>query len=110
MILPDSICQHMLKLRETASAMVVQRNSYIYLENNPADTVYMLEQGSVMLTKLLPDGHEVGIILLTGHNLFAHCEVISGTKREHQARALTTCKLWTVNAQTFLHETRTSCE
>jgi len=63
-----------------------------------------------MLTKLLADGQEIGIISLAGKNLFGHCEVLSQIPREHQAMALTQCKLWAVHSQTFLEETEKSYE
>jgi len=100
----------MLKLKETARPMAFKRHSYLYLENEAADTVYILEQGMIMLTKLLPDGREVGIIMLSGKNFFGHCEVLSCTQREHQAMALIPCKVWAINAQTFLQETKQSSE
>lgn len=90
--------------------MSFKRHSYLYLENEAADTVYILEQGMIMLTKLLPNGQEVGIILLTGRNFFGHCEVLSATQREHQAMALTECNIWAVSAQMFLQETKESNE
>lgn len=108
MNLPDSICRHMLKLKTSAKSMTLKRHDYLYLESDAADTVYMLEQGMVMLTKLLSDGHEVGIILLSGHNIFGQCEVLSSSHREHQAVALTQTKVWAVNAQDFLKETMVS--
>ena len=100
----------MLKLKETAKPMTIKRHDYLYLEDEPADTVYILEQGMIMLTKLMPDGHEVGIIMLSGKNFFGHCEVLSSSQREHQAKALAECKLWAVNAQTFMQETSASSE
>lgn len=110
MIIPDTICQHMLILKQRANCIDLKRHSYLYLENDASDTVYMIEKGMIMLTKLLPDGRELGIILLTGKNLFGHCEVLSNTPREHQAMALTQCRLWAVSAQTFLNETKQSSE
>jgi len=100
----------MIKLKKDANCVNLKRHAYLYLEKEASDSVYMLEQGMVMLTKLLPDGQEVGIIMLTGKNVFGHCEVLSNTQREHQAMALTQCKLWAVNSQTFLKETQRSSE
>lgn len=109
-LLPQSICQHMLKLKETARPLSFNRHCYLYLESEPADTVYILEYGMIMLTKLLPNGQEVGIIMLTGKNFFGHCEVLSEANREHQAMALTECKIWAISAQAFLEQTKASSE
>jgi len=100
----------MLKLKKTAKAVTIKRHHYLYLENDVAETVYILEQGMVMLTKLMPGGQEVGIIMLSGKNFFGHCEVLSASQREHQAMGLTECKLWAVNAQAFMREANASSE
>ena len=109
-IIPDSICQHMKKLKEKTSCRDVSRHTYLYLEEDASDSVYILEQGMIMLTKLMPNGAEIGIILLTGKNLFGHCEVIGNIKREHQAMALTQCKIRAVSAEDFTRETKKSNE
>lgn len=110
MIMPEAICDHMKELKKSASCVNLKRHSYLYFESDASDTVYMLEQGMVMLTKLLPDGQEVGIILLSGKNLFGHCEVLSQISREHQAMSLTECKLWAVPSHAFLEETQKSSQ
>ena len=55
-----------------------------------------------MLTKLLPNGQKVGIVLLTGKNLFGDCEVIGKTSREHQAMTLTDVSLKLLVPPVFL--------
>jgi CRP/FNR family transcriptional regulator len=108
--IPHTVCQYMHKLKHRAKSICLKRHSYIYLEEEPSDTVYMLEQGMVMLTKLLPSGQEVGIILLSGNNLFGQCEVIGRTAREHQAKTLTPTKVWMLKSTTFLEEAEKSTD
>ena len=110
MIIPETICRYMIKLKNNASCVELKRHSYLYLESDPSETVYIIEQGMMMITKLLPDGQEVGIMLLSGINLLGHCEVLSNIKREHRAMALTQCKLWELDSQIFLNETHRSGE
>jgi len=107
-ILSQSIFKTIQRLKSNADCINIKRRSYIYLEEDPSDNVYILEQGMVMLTKLLPNGQEVGIVLLAGENMFGQCEVLSHLRREHQAMALTTCKLRAVRSDYFLKETECS--
>jgi len=37
MVIPETICQHMLKLKEKATCINLQRHDYLYLENQVSD-------------------------------------------------------------------------
>lgn len=90
--------------------MSLRRHEYLYLENEASDMVYILEHGMIMLTKLMPNGREVGIALLTGENFFGHCEILACTQREHQAMSLSPCIVWGISSKIFNEETSGSSE
>lgn len=99
----DVITQFMRNNLSMTRELNLKRHQYIYAEGDSADEIYFIEDGLVMITKLMADGREVGIMLLSDNNMFGHCEVLSGINREYQAMALTNCKICAVKSKIFLN-------
>ncbi len=107
---PDILAQFVRNNLSTAREENLQRHQYLYTEGDSADEIQFVENGLVMITKLMADGREVGIMLLSGNRMFGHCEVLSGISREYQAMALTNCNIWAVKGKNFLDEMASSSE
>jgi len=107
---PETIDNYIQLLQKTARCVTLKRHTYLYLENDSADTVYLIKSGMVMLTKLLDEGDEVGVMLLSHNSLFGYSEVISGRQRENQVITVTPCTMWEFNAQSFLECLKQSSE
>lgn len=106
----DILCQYVRNNLDSAHQIKLRRHQYLYSEGDSANEIYFVEEGLVMVTKLLAEGREVGIMLLSENNMLGHCEVLSGIDREYQATALTNCSIWAVKSKNFLNEMKNSIE
>ena len=106
----EAIDKYIQLLQKTARCVTFKRHAYLYMQNDVADTVYLIKSGMVMLTKLLDDGDEVGVMLLSQNSLLGYSEVISGSRRENQVITVTPCTVWEFNAHLFLECLKQSSE
>ncbi|MDX2464999.1 MAG: Crp/Fnr family transcriptional regulator [Porticoccus sp.] len=109
-MISDILRQYVHNNIDSTRQLKLDRHEYLYTESEPANEIYFVDSGLIMITKLFPDGSEVGIMLLSDNKIFGHCEVLSGIDREYQAMALTSCNIWAVKSKNFLNEMKNSNE
>lgn len=74
----------------------------IYLEGEPANFVYLLENGWVKSTRMTPEGREQGLLFLQPVDIFGDIAVYSGTTYPGTATALESVDVWVLPAETLL--------
>jgi len=74
----------------------------IYLEGEPANYVYILEQGWVKATRMTPEGREQGLLFLHPVEIFGDIAVFTGTTYPGTTTALEAVDVWVLPAQTLL--------
>ena len=84
---------------------VVARGATIYRAGDPADSVYLLESGSVKLSRVARDGREVNLAVLGGADLFGELAFSGEPVRNDTARVVedaVVCGFWCVDLERFL--------
>lgn len=74
----------------------------IYLEGEPANYVYLLENGWVKATRMTPEGREQGLLFLRPVEIFGDIAVFSGTPYPGTTTALGAVDVWLLPSQTLL--------
>lgn len=66
----------------------VVKDSYIYFEDDPSDTIYFLKQGRVRVGTYSPDGREIIKIIMKAGEIFGELSLIGEKKRNDYALAI----------------------
>ncbi len=74
----------------------------IYLEGEPANFVYLLENGWVKSTRMTPEGREQGLLFLQPVDIFGDIAVFSGTTYPGTTTALESVDVWVLPAESLL--------
>ena len=91
---------------EVIMQMTVRRaynkSTLIVLEEASADTLYIIETGSVKITRLNEEGREVILALLGSAEFFGEMALLDGQGRSANVLALEDTVLYTLNRRDFL--------
>ncbi len=94
---------------ETQQAIAASANLHqyeadqvIYLEGEPAETVYVLEKGWVKAMRMTRDGREQAMMFLRPDEIFGDIVVLTGTTYPGTAVALEFVDVWAIPAKTVL--------
>ena len=74
----------------------------IYLEGEPATSLFLLESGWVKATRMSPDGREQALLFVKPMDIFGDIAVFAGTPYPGTVVALEAVKAWTIDGVTFL--------
>jgi CRP-like cAMP-binding protein len=64
------------------------KGTYIYLPSDPADSVFLLKEGHVKVSRLTDEGKEVMLTILSPGEIFGEVVVVNDQPRDHIAQAL----------------------
>ena len=78
------------------------RNSLIVVEEDQGDTLYLIESGSVKITRLNEDGREVILAILGPSEFFGEMALLDGQGRSANVSALENSVVLTLNRRDFL--------
>jgi len=70
-----------------------RRGEWIFVLGDPADSIYLLQEGRLKITALTEDGHEVLHEIIGPGEIFGHTSTILGIPRTTSAQALETSLL-----------------
>ncbi|MCK4578809.1 MAG: Crp/Fnr family transcriptional regulator [Candidatus Marinimicrobia bacterium] len=91
---------------QTIMDMAVKRSfpkgKMIVIEEDQADTLYIIEKGSVKITRLNEDGREVILAILGSAEFFGEMALLDGQGRSANVMALEDAVLYTLNRRDFL--------
>lgn len=89
-------------LAQAATPRHYDAGQVIFLEGEPATTLYVLESGWVKATRMSPDGREQSIAVLRPVEFFGDIAVYSGSSYPGTVSALEPAEVWALDGQTFL--------
>ena len=78
------------------------KNSLIVLEESHAETLYIIESGSVKITRLNDEGREVILAMLGTSEFFGEMALLDGQGRSANVMALEETQLLTLSRRDFL--------
>ncbi len=79
----------------------LKKHSLIFAEDEPANSCFYLEEGSVKITRITLWGKEPIIFVRKAGELFGLAEVIEGKKRKCNAQAISSCILYEIKRNDF---------
>ena len=94
------------EIQEVIAAFATHRHfdtgQVIYLEGEPAESVYILEKGWVKATRMTREGREQAMMFLHPVEVFGDIAVLTGTTYPGTVVALEDVDVWVIPAQTIL--------
>jgi CRP/FNR family transcriptional regulator len=97
--LPDEIQQ---AIAVTATHRHFNTGQVIYVEGEPAESIYILESGWVKATRMTQEGREQAMMFLRPVEVFGDIAVLTGTTYPGTVAALEDVDVWVIPAQTIL--------
>lgn len=82
-------------------AVSFRRNEMIFREGEPAERLFLIEQGEVKLTVSSTDGGELLIAVLGPGQIFGELAVIDRGPRAMSSRAMADCRLYSLGSDVF---------
>jgi len=79
----------------------INRNATIFMENMPAEALYIVKNGSVRITMMAGEGEEVGLLLLGPGEFFGELALVQESNRLVTARAETPVDLLVMTRKDF---------
>ena len=80
---------------------ILKKNDLIFAEDEPANSCFYLEEGSVKISRITLWGKEPIIFVRKSGELFGLAEVIEGKKRKCNAQAISSCILYEIKRKDF---------
>ena len=78
------------------------KNSMIILEEEYGDLVFVVQTGTIKITRVNDEGKEVILALLGPGEIFGELAILDGEARSANALAQENCQLWAINKEDFL--------
>jgi CRP-like cAMP-binding protein len=88
-------------LAAAATRRWFEAGQVIYVEGEPAETIYILEAGWVKATRMTREGREQALMFLRPVDIFGDIAVLAGTSYPGTVVALEAVGVWSIPAQTF---------
>ncbi|MFC1480685.1 Crp/Fnr family transcriptional regulator [Candidatus Neomarinimicrobiota bacterium] len=89
-------------IMQMANRRVFNKNTMILLEEDAAETLFIIEYGSVKITRLNDEGREVILALLGSAEFFGEMALLDGQGRSANVMALEETALYTLIRRDFL--------
>jgi len=87
---------------ESATHRHFKAGQVIYVEGEPAESIYILEKGWVKATRMNREGREQAMMFLRPGEVFGDIAVLTGTTYPGTVIALEDLDVWVIPAQTIL--------
>lgn len=91
--------------KEQMASMMTPRNikkkGLVYSEGDRADTLYILKEGRIKITRLAEDGREMTMDIIEPGDIFGELALAGETERETNAEALEDSFICTISRQNF---------
>jgi len=88
LIFSEVIRAHLPELRGFTAARRYQRGQTVYCLDDPADEIYLVQQGRVKILRLSPDGQQKILDIYQPEDFFGELCICGGQRRTEQAVAL----------------------
>ena len=98
--LSDKECESLRRLFKPRNYL---KNSMIILEEEYGDLVFVVQSGTIKITRVNDEGKEVILALLGPGEIFGELAILDGEARSANALAQENCELLAINKEDFLH-------
>lgn len=78
--------QDLQYLEDIFTSRRIQEGKTIFIENMPGESLYLIKQGTVKISRMLAEGDEQVLIVLGAEDVFGEMAVLDGGKRSATAR------------------------
>lgn len=89
------------KLQPLFSVKKVSEGKTIFIENMPGESLYLIKQGTVRISRMLAEGDEQVLIVLGPDDFFGEMAVLDGGKRSATARIAEDAVLYGLSRKNF---------
>lgn len=79
----------------------IRKNDFIFLDGNPAENCFYLQEGTVKIFRLTESGKEPIIFLRRAGEMFGLAEIINAKGRKCNAQAITACIVYKIKRADF---------
>jgi len=79
----------------------IKKNSTIFVEQMPAEALYIVKNGTVRITMMAGEGEEIGLLLLGPGEFFGELALVQESNRQVTARAETQVELLVLTRKKF---------
>ena len=97
----SEICQQAHEFNATMRTRKCRRGEWIFVLGDPADSIYLLQEGRMKITALSEEGHEVLHEIIGPGEIFGDTSTILGIPRTTSAQALETSLLCEIRQKDF---------
>ena len=98
------------EIQEGLGAVATQRRfeagQVIYMEGEPAESIFLIENGWVKATRMSRQGREQALMFLHANEIFGDIAVFTGSPYPGTVTALEAVDLWVISAEDILKLTR----
>ena len=101
-IFSDLSEKDLLLLQRVSKPRKYLKNSMIILEEEYGDLVFVVQTGTIKITRVNDEGKEVILALLGPGEIFGELAILDGEARSANALAQENCQLWAINKEDFL--------
>lgn len=88
-------------LQQIFTVKRISEGKTIFIENMPGESLYLIKQGTVRISRMLAEGDEQVLIVLGPDDVFGEMAVLDGGKRSATARIAEDAVLFGLNRKSF---------
>ena len=96
--LPDKLLK---KISEHMNMREYPRGDVLFWEGDPANGMYIMEQGSAKIFRSSPQGRQYIVRILQERDTFAEVPTFDGGMHPVNVEALETCRVWEIDGETL---------
>ena len=96
--LPDKLLK---KISEHMNMRESPRGDVLFWEGDPANGMYIMEQGSAKIFRSSPQGRQYIVRILQERDTFAEVPAFDGGMHPVNVEALETCRVWEIDGETL---------
>ena len=107
-IFSDLSDSDLTKIKNTCQTRKYPKSSMIILEEEMGDVVFIVQSGTVKITRVNDEGKEVILAMLGSGEVFGEMAILDGESRSANALAQENCEVVTINREDFLDIIKTN--
>ena len=79
----------------------VRKRQIVYIPGDPCNSVYILKEGRIKISRLMEDGRELTLVILEPGEIFGEIDVLENTSRDTMAAAMDDCNICVMRKEDF---------
>lgn len=73
----------------------------VFLENMSGESLFLIERGTVRISKMIAEGEERTLVILSADDFFGEMAILDGSPRSATARVVEEATLWCIKKNDF---------